>query len=51
MIAAMIAGPGGPETIEVAAVLRAIAGAVGDLDSAVVVLSNAGGRIATIGNS
>ena len=51
MTAAMIAGPGDLKTIEVAAFLRAIAGAAGDLDGGVVVLRNADGRIATIGNS
>ena len=51
MIASNVAGPGDLKTIEVAAFLRAIAGAVGDLDSAVVVQSNVDGRIATIGNS
>ena len=46
-----VAGRGDLKTIEVAAFLRAIAGAVGDLDSAVVVLRNVDSRIASIGNS
>ena len=51
MIASNVAGPGDLKTIEVAVFLRTIAGAAGDIDSGGVVLSNADGRIATIGNS